>query len=46
MTFGHQACDEALIKMSKIIQPPLRQSGTLDGFGGDEFIILTQSNSV
>lgn len=45
-TFGHQAGDEALIKIGEIIRSSLRQSDTAARFGGDEFMILIQSETV
>lgn len=45
-TFGHQAGDEALIKISEIIRNCIRQSDIAARFGGDEFMILLQSDSV
>jgi len=45
-TFGHQAGDEALIKIGEIIRSLLRQSDTAARFGGDEFMILIQSDTV
>lgn len=45
-TLGHQAGDEALVKISEIIRNCIRQSDIAARFGGDEFMILIQSNSV
>lgn len=45
-TFGHQAGDDALIKISDIIRSSLRKSDTAARFGGDEFMILIQSDSI
>lgn len=45
-TYGHQAGDEALIKISEIIRKCIRQSDAAARFGGDEFMILLQSESV
>jgi diguanylate cyclase (GGDEF)-like protein len=45
-TFGHQAGDDALIKISEIIRNCIRQSDIAARFGGDEFMILLQSDSV
>ena len=44
--FGHQAGDKALIKISEIIRSCIRQSDIAARFGGDEFMILIQSDSV
>lgn len=45
-TLGHQAGDEALVKISEIIRHCIRQSDLAARFGGDEFMILIQSNSI
>jgi diguanylate cyclase (GGDEF)-like protein len=45
-TLGHQAGDRALVKISEIIRSCIRQSDIAARFGGDEFMILLQSNSV
>ena len=45
-TLGHQAGDEALVKISEIIRSCIRQTDIAARFGGDEFMILIQSNSV
>lgn len=43
-TFGHQAGDDVLIKVSKIIQCRLRGSDKLFRYGGEEFaVLLTQT---
>jgi len=45
-TYGHQAGDSALIKVGEIIRSAIRKSDIAARFGGDEFMILIQSNSV
>lgn len=45
-THGHQAGDSALIKIGEIIRSAIRKSDVAARFGGDEFMILIQSNSV
>lgn len=45
-THGHQAGDDALIKVGEIIRTTIRNSDIAARFGGDEFMILIQSNSV
>lgn len=45
-TFGHQAGDEALIKVGEIIRSSIRKSDIAARFGGDEFMILIRSASV
>ena len=45
-TFGHQAGDDALVQISKIIRKCIRQSDVAARFGGDEFMILLQSDTV
>jgi diguanylate cyclase (GGDEF)-like protein len=45
-SLGHQAGDDALIKIGEIIRSSLRQSDTAARFGGDEFMILLQSDSI
>ena len=45
-TFGHQAGDDALIKISEIIRQCIRQSDIAARFGGDEFMILLRSDSI
>ncbi len=45
-THGHQAGDSALIKIGEIIRGAIRKSDVAARFGGDEFMILIQSNSV
>ena len=44
-TLGHQAGDEALIKIGNIIRKSIRQTDIAARFGGDEFMILIQSDS-
>ena len=39
-SMGHQAGDETLIKISKVLQKSIRDSDTLSRLGGDEFILL------
>ena len=45
-TFGHQAGDEALINIGEIIRNSIRKFDIAARFGGDEFMILIQSESV
>jgi diguanylate cyclase (GGDEF)-like protein len=45
-TLGHQAGDEALIKIGNIIRKSIRQSDIAARFGGDEFMILIQADSL
>jgi len=44
--FDHKPTDEALIKVGEIIRSSLKQSDIEARFGGDEFIIIFQSDSV
>jgi diguanylate cyclase (GGDEF)-like protein len=45
-TCGHQAGDEALIEVGRIIRQSIRKSDIAARFGGDEFMILLRSDSV
>lgn len=45
-TFGHQAGDEALVKIGDIIRKSIRQTDIASRFGGDEFMILIESESL
>jgi diguanylate cyclase len=39
-TFGHQAGDDALIHLTKVVRKTLRPTDTVARYGGEEFIIL------
>jgi diguanylate cyclase len=39
-TYGHQAGDDALIHLTKVVRKTLRPTDTVARFGGEEFIIL------
>ena len=39
-TYGHQAGDEALVHLTKVVKNALRPTDILARFGGEEFIIL------
>ncbi len=39
-TYGHQAGDEALVHLSKVIKKALRPTDTVARYGGEEFVIL------
>jgi len=45
-TYGHQAGDDALIRIGDIIRNSIRKSDTAARFGGDEFMILIRSKSI
>ena len=45
-TLGHQAGDEALIKIGNIIRNSIRQTDIAARFGGDEFMILLEPESL
>ena len=45
-TLGHQAGDEALIRIGNIIRTSIRQTDVAARFGGDEFMILIESDSL
>lgn len=45
-THGHQADDDALVKVGEIIRTTIRNSDIAARFGGDEFMVLIQSSSV
>ena len=45
-TLGHQAGDEALIEIGNIIRRSIRQSDIAARFGGDEFMILIEADSI
>jgi len=44
-SYGHQEGDKALVKIGEIIRHSIRKSDTAARFGGDEFMILIQSDS-
>lgn len=44
--FGHDAGDQALLKVSDIIRASIRKSDLASRFGGDEFMILIQSDEL
>lgn len=45
-TLGHQAGDQALIKIGNIIRKSIRQTDIAARFGGDEFMILLEADSL
>ena len=45
-TLGHLAGDKALVKIGEIIRSSIRKTDIAARFGGDEFMILIQSDSV
>lgn len=45
-TLGHQAGDDALVKISNIIRQCIRQTDIAARFGGDEFMILIESETI
>ena len=45
-TLGHQAGDQALIHLSKVIQETLRPSDSVARYGGEEFVIILPDTSL
>lgn len=45
-TYGHQAGDEALIHLTKVVRANLRPNDTVARLGGEEFIILYPDSSL
>ncbi len=45
-TYGHKAGDEALVEIGDIIRHSIRRSDIAARFGGDEFMILVQSEQL
>jgi diguanylate cyclase len=39
-TYGHQAGDDALVHLTKVVRKTLRPTDTVARYGGEEFIIL------
>ena len=39
-TYGHQAGDDALVHLSKVVRKTLRPTDTVARFGGEEFVIV------
>ncbi len=44
-TLGHQAGDEALVQVARVLEHRLRESDVLARLGGDEFAVLARSNA-
>ena len=43
-TFGHQAGDQSILTLAKILEQSVRESDLIARVGGDEFVVLTLLN--